>query len=127
MAINLTTEPPTKYHVISAENSVEIPTNPTGLSGQNMALIPYIKRDQRPLSTRWMSDKLIAETQRVWSAYLTRPVDEAEAIEMLTNVRHLALALMTDDEIDNEAQGEIYVSPLPPTKEHRDLGSRLLP
>jgi len=67
--------------------------NQTGLSGQIMALTEAAKRERRPLSTRWMTDELIAYTQRVWSAYLGHPVTEAEAVEMLTNVRNVALAL----------------------------------
>lgn len=69
-------------------------SNSTGLPGQIMALTEAAKSEQRPLSTRWMSDELIAYTQRVWSAYLGRPVAEAEAVDMLTNVRNVALALM---------------------------------
>ena len=83
-----------------------------------------IKAGQRPLSTRWMSDKLIADTRRVWSEYLAKPVSEAEAIEILTNVRYFALALIIED----NDQGEIYVSPSPSQpKERSDLGARLLP
>lgn len=74
-------------------DSVAGASHSTGLSGPVMALTEAAKRERRPLSTRWMSDELIAQTQRVWSAYLGQPVTEAEAVEMLTNVRNVALAL----------------------------------
>jgi len=48
----------------------------------------------RPLSMAWISDELLAKTQRVWSRELGRPVGVEEAVEMLTNVKHLAEALM---------------------------------
>ena len=63
-----------------------------------MALLENAKREQRPLSTRWMSDELIAYTQRVWSAYLGQPVTETEAVEMLTNVRNVVLAILATEE-----------------------------
>lgn len=48
----------------------------------------------RPLSMAWISDELLAETQRVWSKAYGRPIGEEEAVEILTNVKHLAQALM---------------------------------
>lgn len=48
----------------------------------------------RPLSMAWISDELLAKTQRVWSRVLGRPVGVEEAVEMLTNVKHLAHALI---------------------------------
>lgn len=72
--------------------------NRTGLSGQNMALTEGAGRDRRPLSARWMTDELVAYTRRVWSAYLGQPVTEAEAVEMLINVRNVALAILAAEE-----------------------------
>ena len=83
-----------------------------------------IKADQRPLSTCWMSDKLIADTQRIWSTYLARYVSEAEAIEILTNVRNFALALIIDDD-EEKGKNHDDLEPLP--KERCNLGARLLP
>jgi len=116
--MNLALAPYTKKCEDSSENAVDFTT-----------FYGKIKADQRPLSTRWMSDKLIADTRRVWSEYLAKPVSEAEAIEMLTNVRHFALALIIDDEVDDKEKGKNHdlelLPPLP--KEHRDLVPRLLP
>lgn len=49
---------------------------------------------ERPLSMAWISDELLAKTQRVWSKAYGRPVGVEEAVEILTNVKHLAQALM---------------------------------
>ena len=70
----------------------------TGFTGEFMALSGGAERDKRPLSSRWMTDELIAYTRRVWSTYLGYPVTEAEAIEMLTNVRNVALAIQAAKE-----------------------------
>ena len=48
----------------------------------------------RPLSMAWISNELLAQTQRVWSRAYGRPIGEEEAAEILTNVKHLAQALM---------------------------------
>ena len=48
----------------------------------------------RPLSMAWISNELLAQTQRVWSRAYGRPIGEEEAVEILTNVKHLAQALM---------------------------------
>ena len=42
----------------------------------------------------WISNELLAQTQRVWSRAYGRPIGEEEAAEILTNVKHLAQALM---------------------------------
>ena len=83
-------------------DSTSIVANKTGFQGQMMALIGDATREQRPLSTRWMSDELIAYTQRVWSTYLGQPVTETEAVEMLTNVRNVMLAILATDEKNGE-------------------------
>ena len=44
----------------------------------------------RQLSMQWMSDELIADTRRVWSAAYGRVLGVDEAVEILTNVRRLA-------------------------------------
>ena len=44
-----------------------------------------------PLETQWMSEELIARTQDVWSRYLEREVDRDEAIEILLNVKRIAM------------------------------------
>ena len=89
---------------IDRSDSASGAANRTGLSGPIMALTESANCDRRPLSTRWMTDELIAYTQRVWSAYLGHPVTEAEAVEMLTNLRNLASALLTTSEEEGESQ-----------------------
>ena len=49
---------------------------------------------RRPLSLAWVSDELIAETQRLWSARYGREIAMDEAIEILVNVRRLAEMLL---------------------------------
>ena len=44
-----------------------------------------------PLETAWISEELIARTQDVWGRYLEREVDREEAIEMLINVKRIAM------------------------------------
>ena len=65
----------------------------TGFLRQDVALTP-VAGPPRPMSADWITDDLIAETRRVWSGHLGRIVSEDEAIEMLTNVRNAALAIM---------------------------------
>ncbi len=65
----------------------------TGLSSQ---ACPHVTRQvvgsDRPLSMAWISDELLAKTQRVWSKAFGRPVGVEEAVEILANVKHLAEA-----------------------------------
>jgi hypothetical protein len=49
----------------------------------------------RPLSLAWMTDELIAETQRVWSPHYGRDLTTEEAVEILRNVKRFADVLMT--------------------------------
>ena len=44
-----------------------------------------------PLETAWISEALIARTQDVWGQYLQREVDREEAIEILMNVKRIAM------------------------------------
>lgn len=44
-----------------------------------------------PLETTWMSEVLIARTRDVWGRYLEREVGREEAIEMLVNVKRIAM------------------------------------
>lgn len=48
----------------------------------------------RPLSMAWITDDLLVETQDVWSEVYGRPVDEAEAIEILMNAKRFAEVLI---------------------------------
>ena len=48
----------------------------------------------RPLSVAWISDELLAKTRRVWSKAYGRPVSTEEAVESLTNVKHMAEILL---------------------------------
>jgi len=47
----------------------------------------------RPLSLAWITDELIAETQRVWSPHYGRDLSPDEALEILRNVKRFAEAL----------------------------------
>ena len=49
---------------------------------------------RRPLSLAWVSDELIAETRRIWSARYEREVSEDEAVEILRNVKRFAEMLL---------------------------------
>lgn len=49
---------------------------------------------RRPLSLAWVSDELIAETQRLWSARYERDISVEEAIEILQNVKRFAEMLL---------------------------------
>jgi hypothetical protein len=42
----------------------------------------------------WLTPERIAETRRVWSKAYERVISEAEAVEILLNVRRLAEALV---------------------------------
>lgn len=68
--------------------------NPPESSGFRADPGPLIKGRKRPLAAAWISDRLLAETRRIWSKEYGRPVDEEEAIEILMNVRRLAEVLM---------------------------------
>lgn len=48
----------------------------------------------RPAAQEWMSDELIADTRRVWSAAYGRVISTDEAVEILNNVRRLADAVV---------------------------------
>lgn len=50
-----------------------------------------------PLSLEWISEELIQETQAVWSKAYGRVISRDEAIEMLVNVKHVALVFMTSE------------------------------
>ena len=72
-----------------------IPEDLTGFSGKKRPYVtlPDGKKD-RPVSMAWISNELLARTQQVWSRAYGRPVGVEEAVEILTNVKHLAEALM---------------------------------
>jgi hypothetical protein len=44
----------------------------------------------RPLSLAWMTEELIDRTRAVWSRAYGRDISEAEAVEILSNVRRFA-------------------------------------
>ena len=46
------------------------------------------------VSCSWMTDELVLETRQVWSQAYEREVSEDEAMEILTNVKRLAEALI---------------------------------
>ena len=47
----------------------------------------------RPASLAWMSDELIADTQRVWSPHYGRELSRDDAVEILRNVKRYAEVL----------------------------------
>ncbi|MDZ4852127.1 MAG: hypothetical protein SGI77_22800 [Pirellulaceae bacterium] len=49
----------------------------------------------RPLSSAWMSDELIERTRHVWEPYYGQDIPDADAIEILTNLKRLAEVLIT--------------------------------
>lgn len=53
---------------------------------------------RRPLSLAWVSDELIAETRRLWSARYEREISVEEAIEILQNVKRFAEMLLERSE-----------------------------
>lgn len=46
------------------------------------------------VSRSWMTDELTRETRQIWSQAYQREVSEDEAMEILTNVKRLAEALI---------------------------------
>lgn len=48
----------------------------------------------RPLSLAWITDELLAETKDVWSEVYGRPIDDAEAIEILVNTKRFVQVLL---------------------------------
>ncbi len=48
----------------------------------------------RPLSLAWVTDELLAETKDVWSEVYGRPIDDAEAIEILVNTKRFVQVLV---------------------------------
>lgn len=68
----------------------------TGFPSQNghPVLVPG-EEPGRPLSLAWMTDELIADTQRVWSPRYGRELSTDEAVEILRNVKRFAEALLT--------------------------------
>jgi hypothetical protein len=47
-----------------------------------------------PLSQAWITDELLEHTRHVWSQAYARVISEAEAIELLTNVKRFAEVLL---------------------------------
>src|SRR2546430_11983528 len=73
------------------EDSLAFPPQPTGFqrnTGHHGA--GFGASAPRPAAPAWMSDDLIAETRRVWSAAYGRVISGDEAIEILLNVRRIA-------------------------------------
>jgi hypothetical protein len=87
----------------------EIFGNSEELTGFSPGKSPHVTQSEsragRPLSMAWISDELLARTQRVWSRAYGRPVGVEEAAEILTNVKHLAQALMKARQGGNGHEG----------------------
>ncbi len=50
--------------------------------------------ENAPAHPEWISEGLLRETQRVWSKEYGRPLSEAEAVDILVNVKNLAEVLL---------------------------------
>jgi hypothetical protein len=71
------------------------PENSTGFAARiEQGCVQPAAPPRRPPGAAWITDEAIADTQRVWSPYYRRPLNDAEAIEILMNVRHLAEVLV---------------------------------
>ena len=76
------------------EPPVEISRELTGLSYPDEEGVAGQRRNRRPVSMAWISDKLLAKTIDVWSVNYDRPISEDEAVEILMNVKRLAEVLL---------------------------------
>ena len=58
---------------------------PTGFPGEELpsCAVPGERRE-RPVSLAWIDDDLLARTREVWSKVAGKPIDEDEAVEILT-------------------------------------------
>jgi hypothetical protein len=74
-----------------------IPPETTGFTRPDEAL-SRVAVAGRSSSAVWITADLIAQTCSVWSRHLGRPIGEAEAVEMLTNVRDAAVAILAAGE-----------------------------
>jgi len=70
----------------------------TGFSSPNEPGLCVPVPVRRPLSLAWVSDDLIAETRRLWSARYEREISVEEAIEILQNVKRFAEMLLERSE-----------------------------
>ncbi len=72
-----------------------ISADPTGLPAPDrQAQCARKASPERALSTAWVSDELLAETRDVWSEAYGYEIDDAEAMEILMNVKRLGEVLM---------------------------------
>lgn len=68
---------------------------PTGLPAlDRQAQCARKASPERALSTAWVSNELLAETRDVWSEAYGYEIDDAEAMEILMNVKRLGEVLM---------------------------------
>lgn len=56
----------------------------------------------RPMTTAWISDRLLARTIDVWSRAYDRPITPQEAMEILMNVKRFAELLVRAKEEHRE-------------------------
>ncbi len=81
----------------SVENTKidRITADPTGLSApESQPQCAPNTPPERALSTAWVSDELLAETRDVWSEAYGYEIEDAEALEILMNVKRLGEVLM---------------------------------
>ncbi len=69
-------------------------SEPPGLSPENEPPVSRCDPAARPLSMRWITNERIADTRRVWSPLYGREISEAEAVEILMNVKRFAEVLL---------------------------------
>jgi hypothetical protein len=67
---------------------------------------------QAPLSQQWMTPELIAETKATWSPEAGRCLTDADAVEILGNVKaYLEVMLRIEDEYDAEQRRKSQTEP----------------
>ena len=73
----------------------------SGFNGPDEDTVTGPQQGDRPLSMRWMTDDLLAETIELWSQAYGRPIGQEEAVEILMNVKRMGeLMLELRKEID---------------------------
>jgi hypothetical protein len=65
-------------------------TRPTEVQGQGS----FTEPGDRPLAIAWITDELIEKHRRVWSEMYGRVITEAEAIEIIMNIKRFAEAIL---------------------------------
>lgn len=80
----------------NVEPSRKIAADTPGLSGPTELSVTdrFGPSGDRPMTTTWVSDRLLARTVDVWSRAYDRPVTTQEAMEILMNVKRFGELLI---------------------------------